>query len=121
MYSFTEDFAANDGLLRVTTTGRIAFEELFSFLDRIKQNADENGTTNILVDSSTIEGQLSEAERFEGGKRIAEVFGGRYRVAWVLPAQMITKLGEMAGLNRGALLLVTSSENEAQAWVTPGI
>ena len=64
-----------------------------------------------------ITGDMSEAERFQGGQRMAEVFGSRLRVALLMPAAQVTKLGELTAVNRGAKLLVTPSETEANAWL----
>lgn len=117
MIAFTEEFLVEPLYLRVTTIGEYSFDELFGFLDRIKAEASLAGRDRILVDSLQLRGRLSEAERFQGGKRIAETFGSETKLAWMMPDENITKLGEMAAVNRGAKLLVVSSESEALEWL----
>ena len=60
---------------------------------------------------------MTEAERFQGGQRIAEVFGDRLQAALVMPVGQVTKLGELTAVNRGAKFLVTESEVEAINWL----
>ena len=117
MIAFTEEFSLDPLYLRVTTVGEYAFDELFGLLDRIRDEASRAGRRRILVDSLQLMGALSEAERFQGGKRIAETFGPETKIAWLMQDQNITKLGEMAAVNRGAKLLVVSSESEALEWL----
>lgn len=117
MTGFTEDFIVEDQYLRVTTIGEYSFAELFDFISRVKTEVVKSGLDRVLIDSLQLEGAISEAERFQGGKQIAEVFGGRIKLAWLLPAGNITKLGELAAINRGAKFLVTSSESEALTWL----
>lgn len=117
MYKFTEEFVVEDGFLRVTTRGEFAFDELFGFIGRVKAEAETADRDRILVDSSKIEGMLTEADRFQGGQKVAEVFAGEMKVVWIMPADQITKLGEMAAVNRGAEFRVTASEEEALKWL----
>ena len=55
--------------------------------------------------------------RFEGGQMFASLFGGDKKIALVLPAGQVTKMGELAANNRGARLLVTESMDEAVGWL----
>ena len=106
--------------LRITATGKYSFEFLFEFIARVKQEADKSGKTRLLMDCSRVTGGMAEFERFHGGKRIAEVFGSTLKAALVMPAKNITKLGELAAINRGARFLVTDSNDEAVKWLTDG-
>lgn len=103
--------------LRFSVTGEYSFDQLFPFIDRIKNEAAAAGQRSVLVDCSRLAGNMTEAERFEGGKRIAEVLGPRIRLAVVMPEGGVTKLGEIAARNRGAQLLVTESMGEAERWL----
>ncbi len=103
--------------LRITATGKYLAEELFDFIELVRSTADDAARNRVFVDCRQIDGDMSEAERFEGGKRIAEVFGSRLKAAVVLPAGQVTKLGELTAVNRGAKLLVTESESEAVNWL----
>jgi hypothetical protein len=60
---------------------------------------------------------MTEAERFRCGQHIAETMGGSVRLAILMPAGQITKLGELAAINRGARVIVTPSETEAVSWL----
>ncbi|MEP6788012.1 MAG: hypothetical protein ABJB40_06240 [Acidobacteriota bacterium] len=109
--------SVEDEFLRITTVGKYSFEDLFEFLDRVKLEADRANRNNVLIDSLRAEGNITEAERFQGGQRIAQIFGSRIKLAWLMPAERITKLGELAAVNRGAKFLVTHSEAEAVKWL----
>lgn len=117
MFKFTEEFTIEPDYLRVTTKGAFAAEELLHFINRVRAEADGVERRRILIDSRELGGSLTEADRFQGGLHIAEVFGGRKKLAWVMPAAQITKLGEMAAVNRGAEFFVSPSESEALAWL----
>lgn len=118
MISFDELVTLEDDLVLIKTVGKYDFSELFGFLERVKAKAGEVGRDHILIDSRRLEGQMTEAERFPGGQKIAEVFGSRFKVALLMPADGITKLGELAAVNRGARFLVTASEDDALEWLS---
>lgn len=90
---------------------------MFSLIDRAKIEAAKAKRDRVLIDCRDFAGNMSEAERFLGGKRIAETFGSRVKVALLMPAEQITKLGEMTAVNRGAKFLVTHSEKDAIAFL----
>jgi len=117
MMSFEELFLVEPEILRVTTPGEYAFDELFGFLDRVKARADAERRQRVLIDSRSLEGNMTEAERFQGGQRIAEVFGGRIKLALLMQKDRTTKLGELTAVNRGARFLITDSESEAVEWL----
>lgn len=120
MPSFIEVFDVEPHLLRVTTTGQYVFDELFDFLVRVKAEAIAAKRDRVLIDSSRLEGNMTEAERFQGGQKIAQLFGPNIALALVMPPEQITKLGEMAAVNRGGRFLVTDSEAEALEWLAAG-
>lgn len=103
--------------IRIVARGEYYFEDLPGFLGFIKAEADKNGRSSVLIDCRSLSGGMSEGERFEGGVMIANVFGSKLRAALMLPDTFITKLGELAAVNRGAQLLVTSDEAEALGWL----
>jgi hypothetical protein len=105
------------GHLRLTVRGELCPSRMFEFIDYVKSASDEAGLKKVLIDCSGMEGSLSETDRFHGGIRIAEVFGSSLRAALVMPAGQVTKLGEIAAVNRGAVLLVTESMSEANEWL----
>lgn len=103
--------------LKLTVDGVYSFTYLFDLIDLMKSEARAASRTKILVDCRGLEGKMTEAERFQGGQRIAQVLGSRIQAAIVMPAGEVTKLGEIAARNRGAHLLVTESIGEAEAWL----
>lgn len=60
---------------------------------------------------------MSEADRFQGGQQVAQIFGSRIKAALIMPVGQVTKLGEMTAVNRGAIFLVTDSREEALTWL----
>lgn len=117
MSSFDVKVTAEPNFLRVTTVGQYDFKELFPFLADVKAEADKAGKRRVLIDSRLLEGSMTEAEKFQGGQKIAELFGARVKVALLMPSAVITKLGELTANNRGARFLVSSSEIEALDWL----
>lgn len=103
--------------VRITVTGEYSFSKLFDFVDYVRAESDKNGRSRALIDCRQMAGMMTEIERFEGGQRIAEIFGGHLKAALMMPANGITKLGELAARNRGAKFLVTPSETEALDWL----
>lgn len=103
--------------LRIVNTGDFSLPALFEFIGLVKNEADKAGRNSVLVDSRGIKGNISEADRFMGGQRSAEVFGSKLKVAILMPVGTVTKMAELAAGNRGARLLVTDSETEALAWL----
>jgi hypothetical protein len=117
MNSFEVTTAAEPEYLRVTTVGKYAFAELFDFLATVRAEARKADKDHVLIDSRRLEGNMTEAQRFQGGQKIAELFGARFKLALVMPASSITKLGELTANNRGARFLVTDSDVEAIDWL----
>lgn len=109
--------AIEPDFMRLTASGRYLFEELFDFIALVRREADRAGRNRVLIDCRHIEGSMTEAERFQGGQRIAEVFGTHLKAALLLPVGQVTKLGELTAVNRGAKFLATESETEALDWL----
>ena len=105
------------GHLRLTVQGTLCPLKMFEFIDFVKSASDTARLNKVLIDCRAMEGSLTETDRFHGGIRIAEVFGSTLQVALVMPHGQVTKLGEIAAVNRGAVLLVTESISEASEWL----
>jgi hypothetical protein len=103
--------------VRITVKGEYSFDHLFGFINFVRSETFNNNRKRALIDCREMGGKMTEVERFEGGQAIAEVFGSRLKAALVMPAEGITKLGELTARNRGANLLVTSAEDEALEWL----
>ncbi|MBK7393636.1 MAG: STAS/SEC14 domain-containing protein [Chloracidobacterium sp.] len=103
--------------LRILNTGEFSLPALFEFIGQVKSEAEKAGRNAVLVDSRGITGNISEVDRFMGGQHSAEVFGTRLKVAILMPVGSVTKMAELAAVNRGARMLVTDSEAEALDWL----
>jgi hypothetical protein len=106
-----------DDRIRITATGSYSYEQMYQFIEHCRTEADLSGCEKVLIDCVTLQMQISEVERFEGGQMFASLFGSEKKVALVLPVGQVTKMGELAANNRGARLLVTESIDEAIGWL----
>ena len=105
------------GYVRITGSGEYSLEGVIGFIDQVKAEADKAARKLILIDSRNVEGNMSDADRFFAGRRLAESFGPKLKTAVLMQAEKITKLGEEVAVSRGAKLLVTDSEAEAMEWL----
>ena len=103
--------------VQIELLGVYTFSDLMQQVDRFRSEADNAGRNQILIDARTVEGKMTESEKFFVGTRIAEVFGARLKTAVIVPQGNVTKMGEMAAINRGARLFVTESADEATEWL----
>jgi len=105
--------------IQIKLTGEYAFGDLMKHVEIMKAAADAAGRNHMLIDARTIEGRMTESEKFFVGSHIAEVFGIRLKVAVLAPSGHVTKLGEMAAVNRGARFMATECQTEAIEWLLP--
>jgi len=103
--------------VKVSVIGEYSFERLFGFIETVKAISQETSRTRVMIDCQQMSGNMTEAERFQGGQKIAEVFGSRIRAALLMPEGQVTKLGELAAVNRGAKFFVATSEREVMHWL----
>ncbi len=103
--------------IRMTVSDVYSFDKMYDFIELVKVEADKARRTKVLIDCSDLEGSMTEADRFQGGQRVAQVFGSRIKVALIMPVGQVTKLGELTAVNRGARFLVTESAAEAEEWL----
>ena len=115
--SFEVEVVVELQYVRVTPKGEYTVSDIFPFLDQVKIEAVNSNRNKVLIDTSDFTAPMTDVDRFTAGKRFAEVFGVRFKLATLLPEHNITKMGELAAVNRGARVLVTSSETEALEWL----
>ncbi len=115
--SFEVVTVVEPGFVRLTASGKYSFNEMFDSIDLVRSMADKADRNKVLIDCRQFEGSMTEAERFQGGQRVAEVFGASLKAALIMPVGQVTKLGELTAVNRGAKFLVTESEIEAMDWL----
>lgn len=114
---YQAETAVEPEFVRITATGEYAFEDLFPFLTHIRSECNRTERDRVLVDCSQVIGDMAEVERFAGGQKIAELFGRSIKIALIMPPRQVTKLGELAAVNRGADFLVTPDPGEALEWL----
>ncbi len=105
--------------IHIDFSGEYSFSELMKQIDRIRSEAERGDRDRVLIDARLIRGRMTESEKFFLGSHIAEVFGVKLKAVALMPSGHITKLGEMAAVNRGARFFVTESEEEALKWLNP--
>ena len=103
--------------IRFDLTGDFVFLELMKHIETIKERVSAASRNLALIDARGVVGFFSESEKFFAGAKIAEIFGSKLKAAVTARPGEVTKLGEMAALNRGARPLVTESEDEAIEWL----
>lgn len=101
----------------VSATGKYSFADLPGFIAKLRNITIGNDRDKLLIDCSQLAVEMTETERFAGGRTIAQLFQQDIKAALLMPAGQVTKLGELAALNRGTQLLVTTSETEALEWL----
>lgn len=106
-----------DDHLKIEFVGGYDFLELMNHIEGIKNAAFAADRELVLVDARKVEGRMTESEKFFAGAKIAEVCGPKLKMAAIMKLGDVTKLGEMAAVNRGARLLITESEIEAVEWL----
>jgi hypothetical protein len=117
MSSFDLTVVVEAEYVHITTAGKYSLDGLFDLLKTARDEAAKAGKANVLIDCSVVEGNMTEAERFQGAETIAELFGPRMKLAAIMPPRTITGLGQLAAENRGARFFVTPSEDEAVRWL----
>ena len=107
--------------IRINVSGDYSFTDLMKQIEVVKMYAVEANRDHIFIDARSMNGRITESEKFFLGTQIAEVYGARIKVVSLMPEGCITKLGEMAAVNRGARFLVTESKTEAMEWLLPSM
>lgn len=77
----------------------------------------QNGLKKIVADITKNEGNIPVVDRFQLGIEMANILGSKIRMAILAPSGIIDKLGENTAVNRGGRVFVTSSKEEALAWL----
>lgn len=107
----------HDKYITVTESSEFSVEQMFALIGFVKAEAERTGKDRVLLDTRGMMGSMTEADRFMGGAKMAEVFGPHLRVALLMPRSQISGLGEIAAVNRGARVHVTDDKDRALAWL----
>ena len=103
--------------IRFNLSGEFVYDEVLQFVETTRTVAEDANRSRILVDSRELKGHITESHKYFIGTRIAEVFGSAAKSVLIMREGTVTKLGELAAVNRGARFLVTDSEDEAFDWL----
>jgi len=100
--------------LIATLAGQLSTSDAFVLLTKIRDAATEKGLDKVLVDCSSVRGELSSLERYELGKILAEHWikgwPGLPKVAFVGTPPVIDGFAALVASNRGFFLAETFSE-----------
>src|SRR5262245_35730078 len=93
--------------LIVTLAGELSFSDAIVLLITVRDAATEKGLDKVLVDCSSVRGELSTVDRYELGKTLGEHWvkglSGIPKVAFVGTPPAIDGFGALVASNRGFL------------------
>jgi hypothetical protein len=93
-----------DYILVATVSGQLTLRDALRIGVLVCDGAAERGVSFILMDPSAVNGELSDLERYEVGKTIANYcmkHGWCYRVALLGSEPVVTGFGALVASNRG--------------------
>jgi hypothetical protein len=114
------DLESKDGILVATAEGRVSLSEAISVFTNPCDVAVDSGLDWILVDASSVEGELSTLERYELGRTVAEYCNSRslaLKVATVGKPPLINGFGARVALNRGLVAETFPELQKAMNWL----
>lgn len=111
---------SREGFLLATAAGKVSLKEALDIYKKACDFAAEHGFDRILVDCSAVEGELSDMERYELGRTMAEYClrrSGSLRIATVGKPPTITGFAALVASNRGVAAETFSELHTAIAWL----
>lgn len=103
--------------LKVVVAGEWSPDGILKVIEGLKDEADRAGRSRILADLRDVEGgDPPVTERYEAGRHVA-MFLPENRLAVVTYAKQIKHVAELAANNRGAVMAMFASEEEAVFWL----
>ena len=108
-----------DGYLLAAVSGHASLEEAIKCYKQAHDNAASRGMNKILVDCSAVEGVLSELEKYELGRSMAEYsLGSAMKVAKVTTPPAIAEFVSLVASNRGLTAATFSNRQAAVRWLS---
>lgn len=104
-------------LLITCHSGVFTFAGIRTVIDQIKQAAERQHCSRVLVDLRPLGPPLTGLDQFQSGRYLAEIFGGQVRVAALAGAKDINRFGENVAVNRGADFSMFSEPEPALSWL----
>jgi hypothetical protein len=111
---------SRDGFLLATATAQVSSSEAREWCKNICDPAADRGFNRIVLDCLGVEGELSDLERYEIGKSMAENCLNHSMfptVAVVGKPPTITGFGALVALNRGLTVFTFSERQAALDWL----
>jgi len=108
-----------DGIVRAEVSGAFNLENAKLFFLRILEHARDHGVDRVLIDTRSIEGDISASARFDFGTFMAEARPAPIRIALVGSADAVwpDRILESVAVNRGVLAKVATDVGEATEWL----
>jgi hypothetical protein len=110
------EFGSENKHLCVRCKGRLEIGRVHELLAMVKDEAVRSGVQFILINAVEVPPPNNTYDRYELGVKIAAIFKHLFKIAIIFPKEHTTKFAENVAVNRGAKVLVTSSETEAKDW-----
>jgi len=99
-------------------TGTYDFNEFLALADLIKARCEKEQIYKVLLNCLELKASdLSTADRYFLGEKMALELRGRVVIAVVWPAEHIDKFAETVAHNRGGMMFVTGDVQSAEAWL----
>lgn len=111
------NFKKIDDYVLMTPEGPYDIKKYQNALREVEIFCRQNGLKKILADVTKNKGNIPVVDRFQLGVEMANILGIKIKLAILAPPFMIDKLGENTAVNRGGRVFVTSSREEALAWL----
>jgi hypothetical protein len=110
---------SRDGFLWITATGHVSLIEAAGILNYVCDEAVEHQLTRVLVDCSTLEGELSIADRYEFGCKMADSATESHlaRIAFVGHPPLINGFAALVAYNRGTVAATFDDLDKAISWL----
>lgn len=111
-------FEPREDYLYMKMEGDYNEQDAFSYPTIGLAECDKYGYKKLMVNALHMGNASTTAiEKFFLGRRMAEVFGARLKVAILWNPEDIDKMAEMTANFKGADVLITGDEEEAMAWL----
>jgi hypothetical protein len=109
-----------NGFLLAKAAGRVSIEEVLRVFKYVIDTSTERGFDKILIDFLAVTGRLSDIDRYDIGKAMAEYCRNKSihpRVAVIGKPPIVTGFGAKVASNRGLISATFSESQSALDWL----
>jgi hypothetical protein len=109
-----------DQVLVAEVSGHLTFREALEVCMLACDGAAERGFSTFLLDASAVTGELSNLDRYDLGKHVADYcveHGWYYKVALLGSEPAVTGLGALVASNRGLVVETFRDRKRALEWL----